>query len=81
MNDAELSNQTVFRILVVDDEEPIRNMIIQGIQRAGFECHYAEDGLQALKIMKKQPYHVVITDINMPHMDGIELTKHIKREL
>jgi diguanylate cyclase (GGDEF)-like protein len=65
-------------ILVVDDEESIRDIIQQSLQYAGYSCTCAEDGLKALDIMEQLSVDVVITDIQMPNMDGIELTKSIK---
>jgi two-component system cell cycle response regulator len=65
-------------ILVVDDEESIRDIIQESLQYAGYSCTCAEDGLKALHIMDQLSVDVVITDIQMPNMDGIELTKSIK---
>lgn len=65
-------------ILVVDDEESIRDIIQESLQYAGYSCTCAEDGLKALHIMNQLSVDVVITDIQMPNMDGIELTKSIK---
>ena len=65
-------------ILVVDDEESIRDIIQESLQYAGYSCTCAEDGLKALHVMDQLSVDVVITDIQMPNMDGIELTKSIK---
>ena len=67
-------------ILVVDDEEMIRQVLEQGIQRAGYHCRVAENGKTALNILEENPIDLVITDINMPEMDGIELTQVIKEK-
>jgi putative two-component system response regulator len=56
----------------------IRDMILQGIKQAGFRCIAAADGDEALNLMEKNQVDIVIADINMPGMNGIELTKKIK---
>ena len=66
------------RILIVDDEIMLRDFLQEGLENFGFECSAASDGLEALEIMKRNPVEIVITDISMPHMDGIELTERIR---
>ena len=66
------------RILVVDDEESMRNMLCVRIELAGYDCRMAPDGEAALRILSEQKIDVVITDINMPGIDGIELTRRAK---
>jgi putative two-component system response regulator len=78
MSDIEMENRESFLILVVDDENLIRDMILQGIKQAGFNCIAAGDGNEALNLMEKNQVDIVIADINMPGMNGIELTKKIK---
>lgn len=65
-------------ILIVDDEESIRDIIRESLQYEGYSCTCAEDGLKALHIMDQLSVDIVISDIQMPSMDGIELTKSIK---
>lgn len=69
-----------YHVLVVDDEEMIRQILQQGISRAGYRCSTAADGLAALDVLDEDPADVVITDITMPNLDGIELTKRVKTE-
>ncbi len=66
------------RILVVDDEEAIREIFQMGIIQDGYECETAPSGLAALEMMKEQDFDVVITDIQMPGLSGIELVRRIK---
>ena len=65
-------------ILVVDDEAPVRNMIQQGILRGGFTCSTAPNGDEALEFLDNTPVDVVITDIIMPGLNGMDLTRRIK---
>ncbi len=67
-----------FKLMIVDDETPMRKMLLKGLARAGYDCVEAESGVEALEIMADTPIDVVVTDINMPRMDGIELTENIR---
>ncbi|MFC1490092.1 HD-GYP domain-containing protein [Candidatus Latescibacterota bacterium] len=67
-------------ILVVDDEKSLRHMLQCVIFDAGYKCSIAENGEEALKVMANNVIDVVITDIDMPELDGIELTRIIKEK-
>jgi len=67
-------------ILVVDDEELIRNLIVTFLSRLGYLCVAAGDGVDALDKMKEQKIDAIITDIGMPRMDGIFLTREISKQ-
>jgi DNA-binding response OmpR family regulator len=67
-------------ILVVDDEELIRSLVVTFLSRLGHSCITAIDGVDALEKMKGNKIDAVITDIKMPHMDGIMLTREISRQ-
>jgi CheY-like chemotaxis protein len=66
-----------YTILVVDDEEPIRNLVVTFLSKLGHSCLTAVDGVDALDKMKGNKINAVITDIKMPNMDGITLTSEI----
>jgi len=66
-----------YKILVVDDEESIRNLLVTFLSKLGHSCVIAIDGVDALGKMKRNKFDVVITDIKMPNMDGITLTSDI----
>ena len=65
-------------ILVVDDEKDIRETLLQGIAMAGYDCFMADGGNSALELMDQQEIDVVVSDINMLEMDGIELLKIVR---
>lgn len=65
-------------VLVVDDEKPITEMLFQALSKAGYVCHTAQNGREALEVLSRHPVDVVLTDIRMPGMDGVELLKKIK---
>jgi DNA-binding response OmpR family regulator len=65
-------------ILVVDDEKEIRNLIGIYLENEGYKVIKASDGLEALKILKTKQVHLVILDIMMPNMDGMEVCMKIR---
>jgi len=65
-------------ILVVDDEGAIRYSISKTLQRVGYQVHTAASGEEALEMMQRQEYDVVLTDIRMPGLTGVELLSRIK---
>jgi CheY-like chemotaxis protein len=67
-------------ILVVDDEELVRRFVITFLSQLGYSCVPAFDGVDALNKMKENKIDAVITDIKMPKMDGILLTKEISKQ-
>ncbi len=67
------------RILLVDDEEDIRDVLTIALEDMGHDVVTAENGREALKKFKTQNFSLVLTDIKMPGMDGIELLKKIKQ--
>ena len=62
-----------YRILVIDDEYPVRELISQIVKREGFSCDTAEDVDSALELIEKNEYSLLISDINMPGKTGIDL--------
>lgn len=68
------------RILIVDDEEDIRVVLKISLSDLGYEVYTAENGEEALRIIEEVTPPIVLTDIRMPVMDGIELLRKIKQE-
>lgn len=66
------------KILVVDDEVLIRNFLIEALKRKGLEAFSAENGNKALQLIKENSFDLVITDMKMPGMTGLDLLKAIK---
>ena len=66
------------KILITDDEQVIRDSLESYLSQDGYECKTCEDGHQALSLIPEMEPEVVITDFNMPGMNGIELLKTIK---
>lgn len=61
------------KILVVDDKESVTIILKQMLEQGGYEVEVATNGEEALEIMKKGRFDMLITDINMPVMNGVEL--------
>ena len=69
-----MSLAKVLKVLVVDDMSISRGLITQTLAQVGIQnIRYAEDGKEALQLMREDPAHLVISDYNMPKMTGIDL--------
>lgn len=66
------------KVLVVDDSNSIRDMVSFTLKSAGYETVEAKDGMEGLNIAKTSRFDLVISDVNMPNMDGIELCKELR---
>lgn len=67
-------------IMTVDDSATIRQMLNFTLSDAGFDVIEAVDGLDACSKLKDSPVNMVITDLNMPQMDGIELIREVRKD-
>jgi two-component system chemotaxis sensor kinase CheA len=65
-------------VLVVEDSVITRDLIVEIVQAAGYSAVAAENGVDALEQLSLSRPHLVLTDLEMPRMDGIELTKRIR---
>jgi two-component system KDP operon response regulator KdpE len=66
-------------ILVVDDEQPLREFIRKNLAARGFNVHTASNGLEALALFNTQALELIILDLMMPGMDGLETTRRIRQ--
>ena len=65
-------------ILVVDDEEIVRESLLDWLREDGYEVEAVEDGFKALEKVKERPWDIALIDLKMPKMDGLELLGKIK---
>ncbi len=72
------ARRQVRRILVVDDSLSVRKSLMQLLQDAAFEVKGAGDGMEAIREIKAFKPHLVCTDLEMPNMNGLELTEHLR---
>jgi DNA-binding response OmpR family regulator len=68
------------RILVVEDDARIADLVTRNLAAAGYECHVARDGAQALADFARLKPALVVLDIGLPGLDGLEVTRRIRKE-
>lgn len=76
---SELEGITMAKILVVDDEIKIREIIKEYAEFEGYEVAQAEDGMQAVEMVKNQDFDIIIMDVMMPKLDGYSACKEIRK--
>jgi len=67
------------KILVVDDELFVRELLLEFLGKQGFEVHLAESGEKALEVAKTTPVQIALIDLKMPGLDGIQTLKELKK--
>jgi len=67
-----------FRVLLVDDEEELVTTVAERLQLRGYHAEAVGNGADALKRIEEEPFEVVVVDVKMPGMDGLELLRRIK---
>lgn len=67
-------------VLLVDDEEQIRKLLETSLQRRGYEVAVASDGIEALRQIRVRMPDLIVTDVNMPNMNGFELTRRLRAD-
>ncbi|MBI4669563.1 MAG: response regulator [Elusimicrobia bacterium] len=66
------------RILAVDDEEGIRYALKRLLSKIGYSVILAKSGEEALELMKEGPFHLLLADLKLPGLDGLEVARHFK---
>lgn len=67
------------KVMIVEDDNEVRELMEKTVQRAGYETQSAADGEQGLKLFNKFQPEVILSDINMPKMDGLEMLENIRK--
>jgi YesN/AraC family two-component response regulator len=70
----------VKRILIIDDDFHVRNMLERLLRKAGYDSQLAENGAEAVKMHRENPMDLVITDIIMPEKEGLEIITEFRRD-
>ena len=68
------------KLLIVDDNEGVRHLVSRWLEKAGFSVQEARDGAEAIEMVRKDPPDIILADIRMPKIDGIELARIIKSD-
>jgi DNA-binding response OmpR family regulator len=67
------------RILVVDDEAPMRKLLSINLEACGYHVRAACDGFEALELLNQQPFDLVLLDVSMPGLDGLQVLETARR--
>jgi two-component system, NtrC family, response regulator AtoC len=76
-----VSEDLRIRLLIVDDEQSIRRLCVTVGEALGFVCLEAASGEAAIALLEEQPAHMILTDMVMPHMSGLEFLEKVKKML
>lgn len=68
------------KVLIIDDSKSLRSFTRLALEQAGYEVNEAEDGENALNILKENKFDAIVSDLNMPKVNGIEMIQKIKSD-
>lgn len=69
----------MYQILVVEDEQRVAELLKRGLEETGYQVSVAYDGIMGLRLFSSGTYHLVLSDVVLPKMDGFELCKEIRK--
>ncbi|MCA9371810.1 response regulator [Candidatus Woesebacteria bacterium] len=75
-----MNNTKKYKLLVVEDEDALRQLYVDVLQEAGYEVVQAKDGEVALKLIKENQYDLILLDIILPHLDGLQLLEKLQKD-
>ncbi len=70
--------ENAIRVLIVDDEDDFRETIVKRLNARKLQAEGANSGVKALEVLKDKEFDVMVLDVKMPGMDGIETLRHVK---
>ena len=79
MNATPAKDEFRVRLLIVDDEQSIRKLCMTVGEALGFICLEADSGESALALLEEQRVHMILSDMVMPHMSGLEFLERVKK--
>jgi CheY-like chemotaxis protein len=78
--DNQIANKTALDILLVEDDKINRLLAVRILEKMGYKPHTATNGQEAIEHLQKHPYNLILMDIQMPILDGLEATQLIRKE-
>ena len=73
-----MTSETHNRVLVVDDDEDVRKILISVLEKRGLTVHVAADGREALQLLGENTYAVIILDLLLPEIDGLDVLRQLQ---
>src|SRR5712672_2223472 len=68
------------RVLLIEDERSIRELVSEQLRRAGYDCRSVGDGREGLQLLLEQPFDAIVLDLMLPHVDGLTICRTVRRE-
>ena len=72
-------HKVMYQILIIEDEQRVAELLKRGLEESGYQVVVAFDGMMGLRIFKSNTFHLIISDIILPKLDGLELSKEIRK--
>ena len=72
-------HKVMYQILIIEDEQRVAELLKRGLEESGYQVVVAFDGMMGLRIFKSNTFHLIISDIILPKLDGFELSKEIRK--
>lgn len=72
-------HEVMYQILIIEDEQRVAELLKRGLEESGYQVVVAFDGMMGLRIFKSNTFHLVISDVILPKLDGFELSKEIRK--
>jgi two-component system alkaline phosphatase synthesis response regulator PhoP len=74
------TENSLYKILLVDDEQDILDFLSYNLKKEGFQVYTALNGRDAINIAKKEIPHLIVLDVMMPEMNGIDMLRQLRQE-
>ena len=72
-------HKVMYQILIIEDEQRVAELLKRGLEESGYQVVVAFDGMMGLRIFKSNTFHLIISDLILPKLDGFELSKEIRK--